>query len=175
MRTCDLRCISTRRHPGLCAPWSATRDRRVALRCRGSVRPSRGMRRRGRERSRCRGSAALRTWPLPGGMRATLHDITGRPRFCKVGRTRSCSFRCIATPPVGSGATCHFPGFLSLEGHQWPFVEKWDLDWAVADPTGYQDRRVPTWLRDELSLTEPPPDLDPRRGKVSGVAVETRA
>jgi hypothetical protein len=64
---------------------------------------------------------------------------------------------------------------LSLEGHQWPFVEKWDLDWAVADPTGYQDRRVPTWLRDELSLTEPPPDLDPRRGKVSGIAVETRA
>lgn len=50
------------------------------------------------------------------------------------------------------------------DNHQWPHVEKWELDWAVADPVGYQDRRVPTWLRDDLSLTEPLPDLDLRRG-----------
>ena len=60
------------------------------------------------------------------------------------------------------------------DGHQWPHLEKWELDWAVADPVGYQDRRVPTWLRDNLSLTEPLPDPDPRRAKLSGIAVETR-
>jgi len=56
------------------------------------------------------------------------------------------------------------------DGHQWPHLKKWELDWAVADPVGYQDRRVPTWLRDNLSLTEPLPGLDPRRGKVNGIA-----
>lgn len=26
------------------------------------------------------------------------------------------------------------------EGHQWPFIEKWELNWAVADPVEYQHR-----------------------------------
>lgn len=56
------------------------------------------------------------------------------------------------------------------DGHQWPFVEKWELDWAVADPSSYVDRRVPSWLRDELSLSEPLKDLDPRRGGGAGMA-----
>ncbi|HPK11393.1 MAG TPA: hypothetical protein PLP55_01780 [Phycicoccus elongatus] len=60
------------------------------------------------------------------------------------------------------------------DGHQWPHLEKWELDWAVADPVGYQDRRVPTWLRENLSLTEPLPDLDHRRAKLSGISAETR-
>lgn len=61
------------------------------------------------------------------------------------------------------------------EGHQWPFVEKWELNWAVADPVEYRQRRVPTWVRDELNLTEALPDLDPRRGNVTGITFETRA
>ncbi len=32
------------------------------------------------------------------------------------------------------------------DNHQWPFVEKWELDWAVADPIEYHHQRVPTWL-----------------------------
>lgn len=40
------------------------------------------------------------------------------------------------------------------DGHQWPFVEKWELDWAVADPIGYQDRRVPEWARARLTAHE---------------------
>lgn len=60
------------------------------------------------------------------------------------------------------------------EGHEWPFIEKWELDWAVADPISYVDRRVPSWLRDELSLTEPLQDLDPRRGRGAGMAAKTR-
>lgn len=60
------------------------------------------------------------------------------------------------------------------DGHQWPHLEKWELDWAVADPVGYRHRRVPSWLREELTLTEPLPCLDPRRGRGSGVATETR-
>jgi hypothetical protein len=60
------------------------------------------------------------------------------------------------------------------DGHQWPHLEKWELDWAVADPTGYRHRRVPTWLRNELTLTEPLHDLDPRCGKPSRIASETR-
>jgi len=35
------------------------------------------------------------------------------------------------------------------DGHQWPFVEKWELDWAVADPVEYRHRRKPSWLREE--------------------------
>ena len=61
------------------------------------------------------------------------------------------------------------------DGHHWPHLEKWELDWAVADPIGYLDRRVPTWLRGDLSLTEPLPDLDPRRRSVCGKSVATRA
>ena len=60
-------------------------------------------------------------------------------------------------------------------GHQWPFVEKWELNWAVADPVEYRQRRVPTWVRDELHVTEALPDLDPRRGNVTGIQFETRA
>jgi|GEM_PF-1727422 hypothetical protein len=61
------------------------------------------------------------------------------------------------------------------DGHQWPHLEKWELDWAVADPIGYQDHRVPTWLRDDLSLTEPLQDLDLRSGRptVIGTGVRT--
>ena len=61
------------------------------------------------------------------------------------------------------------------DGHQWPFVEKWELDWAVADPVGYQDRRVPAWLRDQLCPAEPLSDFDARRGKVSGITAQTRS
>ena len=63
----------------------------------------------------------------------------------------------------------------SEHAHRWPHLEKWELDWAVADPIGYLDRRVPTWLRGDLSLTEPLPDLDPRRRSVCGKSVATRA
>jgi len=48
-------------------------------------------------------------------------------------------------------------------GHQWPYVEKWELDWAVADPVGYRDRRTPRWLSEQLGVTEPLEDLDPCR------------
>ena len=37
-------------------------------------------------------------------------------------------------------------------GHQWPFVERWELDWVVADPNGYLDRRVPQWMRETLAV-----------------------
>ncbi|MGV1010580.1 MAG: hypothetical protein ACOYBY_18600 [Dermatophilaceae bacterium] len=75
----------------------------------------------------------------------------------------------------GSLGRCLHHTLLRYEdGHQWPHLEKWELDWAVADPIGYQDRRVPTWLRDELSLTEPVQDLYPRRERGAGVAAETR-
>ena len=75
----------------------------------------------------------------------------------------------------GSLGRCLQHSLLRYEdGHQWPHLEKWELDWAVADPIGYQDRHVPTWLRDDFDLTEPLPDLDPRRAKLRGIAVETR-
>lgn len=75
----------------------------------------------------------------------------------------------------GSLGHCLQHTLLRYEGgHQWPHLERWELDWAVADPGGYQNRRVPTWLRDELSLTESLPDLDPRRRTVSGIGPETR-
>lgn len=61
------------------------------------------------------------------------------------------------------------------EGHQWPFIEKWELNWAVADPVEHRHRRVPEWARDELSLTEPLQDLDRRRATVSGVVAGARA
>lgn len=51
-------------------------------------------------------------------------------------------------------------------GHQWPFVEKWELDWAVADPVGYRHRRVPAWFREVLTLTEAREDLSARRTTV---------
>lgn len=44
-------------------------------------------------------------------------------------------------------------------GHEWPHVEKWELDWAVADPVGYRDRRAPKWLSEQLAVTEPLEDL----------------
>jgi len=31
-------------------------------------------------------------------------------------------------------------------GRQWPHLEKWELDWAVADHNGHQDRRAPASL-----------------------------
>ncbi|PRY58276.1 hypothetical protein BCF74_11293 [Knoellia remsis] len=60
------------------------------------------------------------------------------------------------------------------DGHQWPHLEKWELDWAVADPIGYQDRRVPTWLRDDLSPTEPLQDLDLRSGRTTVIGAGVR-
>ena len=41
------------------------------------------------------------------------------------------------------------------DGHLWPHLEKWDLDWAVADPIGYLDR-IPDWLR-QLAVHEAQP------------------
>lgn len=34
------------------------------------------------------------------------------------------------------------------DGHQWPFLEKWELDWAVGDPADYlHNHRAPLWMR----------------------------
>lgn len=37
----------------------------------------------------------------------------------------------------------------------WPHAEQWDLDYAVADPLGYRQSRLPTWLNKHLTATEP--------------------
>lgn len=75
----------------------------------------------------------------------------------------------------GSLGRCLQHALLRFEdGHQWPHLEKWELDWVVADPIGYQDRRVSAWLRDRLSATEPLLDLDARRSRAGGITAETR-
>lgn len=51
------------------------------------------------------------------------------------------------------------------DGHQWPCVEKWELDWAVADPIGYQDRRVPEWVRARLTAHESIDEFRHRRAE----------
>lgn len=49
------------------------------------------------------------------------------------------------------------------DGHQCPFVEKWELDWAVADPVEYRHRRKSSWLREEWGTSPTMDGFRPRR------------